>query len=47
VYKSPARARALARRGQALVLELHSLDAAMARTAAVYAAARRAAGREA
>jgi glycosyltransferase involved in cell wall biosynthesis len=47
LLRDPARARALARRGQALVLELHSLDATMARTADVYAAARRAAGREA
>jgi glycosyltransferase involved in cell wall biosynthesis len=34
------RARAMARRGQALVLERHSIDAVMARTAAVYEAAR-------
>jgi glycosyltransferase involved in cell wall biosynthesis len=33
----PARARAMARRGQALVRERHSLDAAMSRTTAVYA----------
>jgi glycosyltransferase involved in cell wall biosynthesis len=32
----PARARAMARRGQSIVRERHSLDAAMARTVAVY-----------
>src|SRR5207302_10481693 len=34
--RDPERARALARRGQALVLTQHSMDAAMARTLAVY-----------
>jgi glycosyltransferase involved in cell wall biosynthesis len=34
--RDPERARALARRGQALVLAQHSMDAAMARTLAVY-----------
>jgi glycosyltransferase involved in cell wall biosynthesis len=34
----PERARAMARRGQAIVRERHSLDAAMARTVAVYTA---------
>ena len=38
----PARARALARRGQAIMLAEHSMDATMARTLAVYDAARRA-----
>jgi glycosyltransferase involved in cell wall biosynthesis len=38
----PARARALARRGQAIVLAQHSMDATMTRTLAVYEAARRA-----
>ncbi len=38
----PSRARELARRGQALVLERQSLDATMARTLEVYAAAARA-----
>jgi glycosyltransferase involved in cell wall biosynthesis len=37
---APTRARELARRGQAEVLARHSLDAAMARTVAVYEAAR-------
>jgi glycosyltransferase involved in cell wall biosynthesis len=37
----PERARAMARRGQALVLAEHSIDASMARTVAVYEAARR------
>ena len=37
---SPAHARELARRGQAEVLARHSMDAAMARTVAVYEAAR-------
>src|SRR5438067_853299 len=36
VLRDPERARALARRGQALVLAQHSMDAAMARTLAVY-----------
>jgi glycosyltransferase involved in cell wall biosynthesis len=38
----PERARAMAHRGQALVLAEHSIDATMARTVAVYEAARRA-----
>ena len=37
LLRDPARARALAARGQARVLAEHSLDAAMARTTAVYA----------
>jgi glycosyltransferase involved in cell wall biosynthesis len=41
----PARARAMARRGQAEVLAGHSMDAAMTRTLAVYEAARAAARR--
>jgi glycosyltransferase involved in cell wall biosynthesis len=36
LLRDPERARALARRGQALVLAQHSMDAAMARTLAVY-----------
>src|SRR5436309_3260277 len=44
LLRDPERARALARRGQALVLARHSIDAAMARTLEVYAAVR-AAGR--
>jgi glycosyltransferase involved in cell wall biosynthesis len=36
LLSDPERARALARRGQALVLAQHSMDAAMARTLAVY-----------
>jgi glycosyltransferase involved in cell wall biosynthesis len=44
---APARARELARRGQAEVLARHSMDAAMTRTVAVYEAARAAARRPA
>ena len=40
LLRDPERARALARRGQALVLARHSIDAAMARTLEVYAAVR-------
>jgi len=40
VLRDPSRARAMARRGQARVLAEHSLDASMARTLAVYDAAR-------
>jgi glycosyltransferase involved in cell wall biosynthesis len=40
LLRAPEQARALARRGQALVLERHSLDAVMARTVDVYDAAR-------
>ena len=39
LLRDPARARALARRGQAIVLAEHSMDATMARTLAVYEAA--------
>ena len=39
LLRDPARARAMARRGQAFVLSEHSMDAAMARTLAVYEAA--------
>ena len=39
LLRDPAHARALARRGQAMVLSQHSLDATMARTLAVYEAA--------
>jgi glycosyltransferase involved in cell wall biosynthesis len=35
--RDPAGARAMAQRGQAIVRERHSLDAAMTRTVAVYA----------
>jgi glycosyltransferase involved in cell wall biosynthesis len=37
LLRDPARARAMARRGQAIVRERHALDAVMARTTAVYA----------
>ena len=40
LLRDPERARALARRGQTLVLARHSIDAAMARTLEVYAAVR-------
>src|SRR5437773_489368 len=40
LLRDPARARTLAQRGQALVLAEHSIDAPMARTLAVYEAAR-------
>src|SRR5213595_2932025 len=40
LLRDPARARTLAQRGQALVLAEHSIDATMARTLAVYEAAR-------
>ena len=40
LLRDPARARMLAQRGQALVLAEHSIDATMARTLAVYEAAR-------
>lgn len=40
LLRDPEQARAMARRGQALVLERHSIDAAMTRTTAVYDAAR-------
>jgi hypothetical protein len=36
LLRDPERGRALARRGQALVLAQHSMDAVMARTLAVY-----------
>lgn len=39
LLRDPARARALARRGQGIVLAEHSMDATMARTLAVYEAA--------
>jgi glycosyltransferase involved in cell wall biosynthesis len=39
LLRDPARARALARRGQAIVLAERSMDATMARTLAVYEAA--------
>jgi len=45
LLRDPARARALARRGQAEVLARHSLDATMARTLEVYEAARAASPR--
>lgn len=43
LLRDPARARTMARRGQARVLAEHSIDATMARTLAVYEAARAAA----
>ena len=47
LLRDPARARAMARRGQTLVLAEHSMEATMARTLAVYEAARNARRRRA